>query len=221
MTDIKLGSRLLAVGDAVTGDYLCDVGTDHALLPIYLCETGKISRAVASDINEGPLLRAEKNIREHGLSAKIEVKRTNGLSGLSGYGFTDISIAGMGGILISEILGEDAAKHSSLILQPMRHAHLLRQFLISSGFEITAESLATDGKRVYQIISAKYTGKNTVYSAAELYLGRLNIENRKKYPDEFSLHCRHLLYMLGEKSGGGDESAGELAGEIRKILKED
>ena len=76
---MELSKRLRAVADLVSpGLIIADVGTDHAYVPIQLVEEGRIPSAIAMDINEGPLLRAEKHIREHGLEHKIETRRSNG-----------------------------------------------------------------------------------------------------------------------------------------------
>ena len=191
---IKLDARLFAVAEFVGGDFLCDVGTDHANLPIYLCQTGRIAGAVASDINEGPLARAEKNVRAHGLSDRIKTVLSDGLTALSSYSPTDIAIAGMGGILIKDILSaSDTAKTAHLVLQPMSHAQILREYLLVSGYEISDEALAEEGGKIYQIISARYTGKAEKYTEAELYVGRKNIENRGKYPELFGKHLNKLI----------------------------
>ena len=80
MNKTKIDARLLAVADLVSdGAYLADVGTDHAYLPLYLAELGKLSGAVASDIHKGPLESAEKNIREAGFSDLICTVLTDGL----------------------------------------------------------------------------------------------------------------------------------------------
>ena len=102
---MELTERLLAAASFVRdGAYFIDVGTDHAYLPIYLAEKGRISSATASDINEGPCESARAHIAENGFSDMIEVRRANGLAGHSARGKTDIVIAGMGGALICEIL---------------------------------------------------------------------------------------------------------------------
>ena len=73
---MELSKRLRAVADLVSpGLIIADVGTDHAYVPIQLVEEGRIPSAIAMDINEGPLLRAEKHIREHGLEHKIEAPK--------------------------------------------------------------------------------------------------------------------------------------------------
>ena len=53
------------------GAVFADIGTDHAYLPVFLCETERISRAVAADIGEGPLSVAREHIDAHGLSHRI------------------------------------------------------------------------------------------------------------------------------------------------------
>ena len=51
---IKLSKRLQAIADMVTEGYVtADIGTDHGYIPIYLIQTGKISRALAMDVNPG------------------------------------------------------------------------------------------------------------------------------------------------------------------------
>ena len=68
-----LTQRLSACASLVReGASLIDIGTDHGYLPIWLLKSGKISKAIAADIGEGPLLSAKTN-------AKIWsfLKRTN------------------------------------------------------------------------------------------------------------------------------------------------
>ena len=124
-------SRLLSAAKFVRqGAYVCDVGTDHAYLPVYLVLTGRAARALASDINKGPVMRAKKSVIKYGVSDKIDVALSNGLAGAESYPVTDIIIAGMGGELIASII--DAApwtKNTSirLVLQPMTHSEILRK----------------------------------------------------------------------------------------------
>ena len=74
--NIEIFKRLDAVKSLVPkGTRLLDIGTDHAYIPIFLMESGKIEYAVASDINEGPYMRALLNIREHNLEKKITAVR--------------------------------------------------------------------------------------------------------------------------------------------------
>ena len=86
------------------GAVFADIGTDHAHLPIFLLKTGKIARAVAADVNEGPLDRARRNAMSEGVAEKIDFRLANGLAGMDELGLTDIAICGMGGELIAAIL---------------------------------------------------------------------------------------------------------------------
>ena len=180
MTKNKLSKRLMAAAEECRdGSFIADVGTDHAYLPVYLAREGKIRGAVASDINEGPISRARKNIADAGLSDKIATLRCNGLSGIEEYDPDDIFILGMGGDLISWIIGQAdfvRQKGKRLILQPMTHAEILRYNLHRNGFHIVNEKLVLEDK-IYQIIVAEFFGWSPYYTQMELIFGKLNIEN--------------------------------------------
>ena len=63
MGEIKLSKRLSTAASYVrSGAVVADIGTDHAYLPIYLVSQGVAVTALASDINEGPILKAKENI---------------------------------------------------------------------------------------------------------------------------------------------------------------
>jgi tRNA (adenine22-N1)-methyltransferase len=161
------------------GGAVIDVGTDHAYLPIYLVGEGISSRALACDINRGPIESAERNIAAAGLARRIDTLCTDGLHGAEQFDPDDIMIFGMGGELIIRILSEAPwVKDASigLVLQPMTRAHLLRRWLLENGFAIVGETI-THEDRYYQTIAARYCGKSEEYTEEELLLGRLNIQN--------------------------------------------
>lgn len=177
---VKLTPRLLtAVQYVRPGHLAADVGTDHAYLPIYLCESGILTPvpvpdgapvaqgqpypaalcAVASDIHRGPVDRAALHIRMAGLADRILTVQTDGLNGLEVFRPTDVIIFGMGGELIASILAaapwtRDPAVR--LILQPMTHAEKLRLFLLDNGFSVVGETLSAEDARIYQTICAEY-----------------------------------------------------------------
>ena len=214
---MELTERLLAVCSFVRdGSYLIDVGTDHAYLPIYLAETGKISAATASDINEGPCESARAHIAENGLSHKIEVKRANGLIGHAARGKTDVSIAGMGGALICEILDKaDFIKSPDvrLILQPMRNVADVRAYLLLNGFCIADEALAREDERIYEIICAEYTGERCAADELTLLLGKANIAKRSENKAIFRDFCKKQSAALQKKIGGMKKGGADAAKE--------
>ena len=60
----ELSERLRAVADLVDdGMVVADIGTDHGYIPIALVQEGRCPRAVAMDINIGPLDRARAHIQ--------------------------------------------------------------------------------------------------------------------------------------------------------------
>lgn len=180
MDKYKIADLRLAVAASFgrPGKRVADIGTDHASLPIFLVGNGITDSALACDINIGPINAAKKNIAAAGLSDKIKTKLTDGLEGVSDFEPEDIYILGMGGELIWRIIESSELSRREgvrLILQPMTHAHDLRQGLYGNGFNIVDETLTRDRDRVYQIIVAEYDGVVRSASQAELWLGKLNI----------------------------------------------
>ena len=212
----NLDARLLSAAKFVReGAYVCDVGTDHAYLPVQLVLTGRAARALASDINEGPVNRAKESVCKYGVSDKIEVVLSDGLKGAEKYPITDVIIAGMGGELIVSIL--EAAKWIQnekyrLILQPMTHAEILREYLVKNGFAIIDEDVVTEqnDRKIYQIICAEYSGEAVEYTTDELYLGRHNIQRRN---EEFIKLCERLrktnLEIKKAKESAGQDASFE------------
>ena len=195
---MKICPRLEMVASCVNeGEYIIDVGTDHAYIPIFLCKYGKIQNAVASDIREGPLKIANNNIKRFGLEDKISTLLCPGLE--KAYLYPQIScavIAGMGGDMIVNILdnNKETAQKINLVLQPMTHYAQLRKYLYDNGYEISTEKLAKEDRRVYQVICAKYTGKVDTYEDYELYLSKKLLE--KKDDPLFEDHRNFILNKL-------------------------
>ena len=69
-----LSKRLKMVATLLgNGNVICDVGCDHAYLPIYLIESDAFSKAIAMDIRKGPLYKAIENITKT-LEKKYDIK---------------------------------------------------------------------------------------------------------------------------------------------------
>ena len=179
MNSLKLSKRLLcAASFAREGDFIADVGTDHAYLPIYLYTAGIIRGAVVGDINQGPIDRAKRNIREYSCESAIIPVLSDGLCKMYEFLPDTVFILGMGGELIVNIISKAEwlkERKTRLILQPMTHAEILRAYLFDNGFEILDETLVEDGK-IYQIIVAEYTGAKTSVDTLELFFGKINLE---------------------------------------------
>lgn len=156
---MELSKRLQAVADLVTAHYkLADIGTDHAYIPIYLTQQKKITEAVALDVNEGPLQRAEEHIRENGLEAEIETRLSNGFQALQPGEVQSAVIAGMGGGLVIRILteGEEVVrKLEECILQPQSEIEKVRAFLLEKGYEFLEEDMVCEDGKYYPMMKVK------------------------------------------------------------------
>lgn len=198
------------------GSVVCDVGTDHAYLPVNLIQRGIAVRAVACDINEGPLDRAKKSAAKFGVTEKIRFVLADGLDGVEPErdGVTDIVICGMGGELIARIVDASAYTRKpevNLVLQPMTCATELRQYLWDNGFRIPEERLCEAAGKIYTCIRASYDGEKRTYTPAELILGKHHIENRSPLFDEYAKTIvRRLKTQIdGMKKGGLDTAKEE------------
>ncbi|GAA0181952.1 tRNA (adenine(22)-N(1))-methyltransferase TrmK [Clostridium sediminicola] len=142
---------------------IVDVGTDHAYLPIYLINKGVVKTAIASDINKGPVLRAQENVKKNKVDNFIQCRHGAGLQTVKPCEVDIAVIAGMGGNLIRDILEDDIAVVQSLkylILQPVQNPEVLREYLYRRGYNIIDEELCYDEGKYYEIIKAKLIGKN-------------------------------------------------------------
>lgn len=139
---------------AEKGELIIDIGTDHAYVPISLIRDNSYHLAIASDINENALKIAKDNIELFNLSNRIKTVLSNGLESITDKADC-ITIAGMGGKLISRIIESDIdkikqAKH--LVLQPQKNTYYLRRKLLENGLYITKERLIFEDKHFYTIM---------------------------------------------------------------------
>jgi len=154
---IKISKRLELIASFIDDNsYICDVGCDHAYLPIYLMETKKNVKVIASDINPNPLKIAKDNIKKYNLEKEIKVTLADGINNIDSMVDTVI-ISGMGGILISNIIdNKDNLKNiNTLVLSPNNEFITVRKKLKQLGFNIIKEKLITENKITYLIIKAK------------------------------------------------------------------
>ena len=153
-----------------------DIGTDHAFLPAFLVLNSKTEKVLACDIGIQPLENARKTVTEYSLNEKIELRVSDGLKSVSPTEAQEISICGMGGTLMAQILSDAPwikSEDIHLVLQPMTHCEDVRRFLCENGFVIDREECVADNGRLYCCISAYW--KN-VYSPKEegyYYFGEL------------------------------------------------
>ncbi len=155
---IKLSDRLQKIADFIDpGESVADIGTDHGFLPIALWESGKSPHVILSDIKPGPLEKAKANIDKYYPDKDFDIRIGSGIRTIKPAEVDAVVIAGMGGQLIAEIIGDDLEKSRSyrkFVLQPRNAQDKLRGWILEHGFEIRDEALVREGKYLCEIILA-------------------------------------------------------------------
>jgi len=226
---MNLKERLkLIISKVPPSDCVCDIGTDHAYIPINLILNKVCKKVIATDVKEGPVLVARKNIEKYGLLEYIDTRVGDGLSAIEEDEADVIIIAGMGGILIKNILAEGfnkAKKAKRLILQPMSYSEVLREWLLKSGFEIIDEELTLEGRKVYNVMVAAWDGKERNDEDVYYYIGRRLVENNDplliRLAEIKLRHVNRVINGLKNQTVQNEEEIKyhkRLADDIRKII---
>ncbi len=223
--------RLLTVASfAEKNSVVADVGTDHAYIPIWLIKNEIAKSAIAMDINEGPIFRAQENIKKFSLEEKIKTRLSDGLCALLPGEADTVIIAGMGGILINEILRSAKRLYPHIkryILQPMTAVEETRKFLSENGFSIQDECLAKEDNKIYCVILA-VPGEMKIEKEIDYYIGKKLIENKDNYLldyingklYEYEKAIDSLILADREKFGDRLSHFQYLKEEMEKIKKE-
>jgi len=220
--ELILSPRLKIIADSIRGfDTAADIGSDHAYLPIYLAENGLVKSAIATDVNSGPVKISKERIKSYGVTAKVSVRQGNGLKAINPGEAEVIVVAGMGGILIRDILDKDAKVAESaklLILQPMRDSDKVRKWLFLHGFDIIDEELVKEQDKIYEVIWARPTSK--INEAKGLMLvGDKIIEKKHPLAAEYINKKRsELEKVIAALEGMDFESCRERIEECRTLV---
>lgn len=172
--NIILSQRLLKCAEIITPNTrIADVGTDHAYIPIYLALNKKITHAISSDLREGPLENAKKNVKLYNLENIIETRLSDGLENISESEVDEILIAGLGGNIIISILEKICWKNKRFIIQPMKYERRLRKYMAKSGYKLVSEKAVICSKKVYTVMEVIFTGEKYDITPEEEYIGKI------------------------------------------------
>ncbi|KMY54780.1 SAM-dependent methyltransferase [Bacillus sp. FJAT-27231] len=164
----QLSKRLMAVAARIPGRaVMADIGSDHAYLPCYAINKGLAVKAIAGEVADGPLRAAKQQVKAAGLEKKIEVRKGNGLEVISAGEVDCVTIAGMGGTLITSILNEGKEKLEGvnrLVLQPNLRADHIRRWLIENDWELIDEIIMEEDGKIYEILTAEKGDAEKPYS---------------------------------------------------------
>ena len=190
-----------------SGAAVCDVGTDHGLLPSYLYLRGDVKSVCATDINSAPLERAKDCIKRHRADG-VRLILCDGLSGIEGSDADTVIIAGMGGEVISGIIERAAFlrdKTKTLILQPMTGADELRRYLYQNGFNIMTEPCVCEHGKVWSIMLVRFDGCVKRLDPMTALIGRVTpqtAEGRAYIQKQYDrcLKCSKDLWTVREQN---------------------
>lgn len=181
---MEISDRLKCIASMVEKcDSIADIGTDHAYLPIYLIKKQICRSAIASDINKGPVEKAQFNIAFENVKNSIECRLGPGFTTIKPKEVNVAIIAGMGGNLIRDIIEEDLQVFKSLdylVLQPMQNPDILRKYIYESGFTVLDEDLCKEEYKYYEVLKIRYNNKPRVLSQEYYEVSKSLLE--KKHP---------------------------------------
>lgn len=156
-----ISKRLQYIVDFVTYfETIADIGCDHGYVCIELIKNNKVKKAIASDISYPSLKKTIDFVKVNNIDDRVETRVGDGLDVLNKDEVDAVIVAGMGGVLISDILKKNynlkfKEKNPLLILQPVQQAKDLRYYLYENKFEIVDEDIVFDMGKYYNIIVAK------------------------------------------------------------------
>lgn len=198
---MKLSKRLKAIAEFICeDDRIIDVGCDHALLDIYLKQMYPKINIIASDIHEGAILMAKKNLEKYNLTDQIDLRLGDGLKIAEAEEYDTIVISGMGYYTIDEILNnsEKMKNVKKIVIQSNTDVVKLRKSIIKLGYKITREKLIEDNEIVYTII--EFMQGQEKYDYKQIYFGPRLMEEKddlfKEYYQKKLLKYENLLLQL-------------------------
>lgn len=155
---MELSQRMQRVADMVTDSRaVADIGCDHGYVSIYLVESGRTGHAYAMDVRKGPLSKAVEHVKQKHLEDQIECRLSDGLERLDPGEADTLIFAGMGGLLMIDILKRGSSHRQgdeTLILQPQSDIAAVRRYIYEIGYGIQAEDMLVEDGKYYTILRA-------------------------------------------------------------------
>lgn len=225
---MELSKRLKRIAEHVDKcESVADIGTDHGYIPIYLVKERICKKAIASDINKGPIEKAKVNVAFEGVSDKVKCLLGPGLNPLKVGEVNGVILAGMGGNLTRDILLADmdkVKKYDFIILQPAQNPEVLREFLYKNDYEIIDEDLIKDEGRFYELFKVKYnenSEKLVFEDELEYEVSPLLREKShplfKEFIEEKISRCETILSFIKEDTEAAKKRKSDLEEKINKL----
>ncbi|MGI6736777.1 MAG: tRNA (adenine(22)-N(1))-methyltransferase [Anaerovoracaceae bacterium] len=154
---LHLSDRLKAIALEIRhGETMADIGTDHGFLPVYLYQRGICPHVILTDISADSLQKAQTCCRREMPETEFDLRQGDGLEVLRDGEVDTVVMAGIGGLLMTEILRRNPGHSRSFgrfILQPRSAVGPLRHWLFHHGYSIRGEALVREGRFLCEILT--------------------------------------------------------------------
>lgn len=159
------GGRLDVIKSLIEpAETIADVGCDHAKIAEYCVKNGLAKQVIASDISEQCLQKARNRLSN---CKNVMFVCCDGIR----YVCDEAVIAGMGGLLISEILNSAEKLPQTLVLCPHRDEDCVRKTLLSLDYGIDRDVPVEERGKFYSVIRAVLGGGLTELNELQLLFG--------------------------------------------------
>lgn len=209
-----LSPRLQKIADLLRPcSCMADLGTDHGYLPVWLTAVGRCPSAIAADLNPAPLERAAETVAKYHQESAVSLRLGSGATPLQPGEANAIVLAGMGGLLIAQLLKESPhifAAAEQILLQPMSSLPELREALDTMGYTICREVLVPEGKKLYHIMEVLPGREEPPLRKSDYILGRCLLRDR---PPHFADYLAAQQKRLEQKREGLMRTRSEIPSE--------
>lgn len=181
---ITVNKKLQTIASLINhANKVVDVGSDHALLAIYLLQNQKCQYVYNLDINIEPLQQGIKNCEKYQVIKKTTNLLSDGLTNIKENLSVDyIVVAGMGGNNMQNIIETIPinVQWNNLILSPNNNVDKLRQFLKSKHWKISYETVINENDAYYEIILVNKKKGLDIKDKLDVYFGPYNLQHQNQ-----------------------------------------
>ncbi|MFG0267999.1 MAG: class I SAM-dependent methyltransferase [Rhodopirellula sp. JB055] len=144
----RLDDRLKLVAAQIERSIHADIGSDHGHLLAALLASGRIRRGIAVENKLQPYRNSTATLS----ALNAEVRLGDGLEVLHEKEVESLSICGMGGQSIVQILSQHPERlPDEMILQPNKAIDLVRRWALNHGYWLIDEQ-STSGSRRFEVL---------------------------------------------------------------------
>ena len=190
MLNARLSMVLSLVDPCVT---LCDIGSDHAYLPLEGLKSGRIKKAQIIEINPKPLAIARAHLQKEQYEDVCSFFLSDGLKSVN-ESVDNAVICGVGYDTMIHIIQHDLDRFKTMnqfILQSNSKVPLLRIQMEKWGFELLDEGFSVDRNHAYIALKYRYSGLKPSLKSMDLYCGPFLMKQNSTVYQE---HCRLRLH---------------------------